>query len=455
MKKIKVIVKDKTTLELQENATVGDLIDLEELTELDTSYIDKLIEDGKDASYKKYLEQASAVLNTKHEAELDKLNSKLAEVEKDKEQEIKINIANLNVSHQKELDLLKSQSLKEKNDLINQNSILEEKIKSVEKQKELEIESKYQKQISDLNNSINMERQKSNNEKELLKSQLELEKTKALNDKDNEYKAQLQERDEQINQIQKQRAALNVKATGEDLESWCNNEVTSYMQNGLLNCTWIKDNEVIKDEDESKGSKADFIFKIYSNNLHKDEEIISSVCLDMKDENPESTIKQTNEHYYKQLDKNRTKKNCKYAVLVSNLELDKPNALPIFKVNDYPDMYVVRPAYLMVFLNMIASLSLRFATIVLSKEKELLELKDKQDILDAFNDIKNTYLDKPLALLEKEIDNISKQAEVISTASNKIIEGCSNISTKYINIIQDKLDKFEINLKRKTINKME
>ena len=34
----------------------------------------------------------------------------------------------------------------------------------------------------------------------------------------------------------------------EGLESWCNNEVISYMQNGLFNCTWTKDNEVVKNE---------------------------------------------------------------------------------------------------------------------------------------------------------------------------------------------------------------
>lgn len=33
---------------------------------------------------------------------------------------------------------------------------------------------------------------------------------------------------------------MNVKQTGEDLEAWCDNEVNSYMQNGLFNCTWEK-----------------------------------------------------------------------------------------------------------------------------------------------------------------------------------------------------------------------
>ena len=48
MKKINVIVKEKTILELTEDALKGDIIDLEELTQVDTSYIDQVIESGKD-----------------------------------------------------------------------------------------------------------------------------------------------------------------------------------------------------------------------------------------------------------------------------------------------------------------------------------------------------------------------------------------------------------------------
>ena len=185
--------------------------------------------------------------------------------------------------------------------------------------------------------------------------------------------------------LQRQKASLNVKQTGEDLEAWCNNEVLSYMQNGLFNCTWIKDNKVVKEDDEVKGSKADYIFKIFASEEHLDHELLTSICLDMKDENPDSKNKHTNDSYYKKLDENRNKKNCKYALLVSNLEMDKPNILPIFKVREYPDMYVVRPAYLMVFLNMIASLTTRFRDLILAKESEMLELKDKNDLIEEFN----------------------------------------------------------------------
>ena len=58
MKKIDVIVKDKTTLELTMDANKGDIIDLKELVQLDTTYLDFLIEEGKDKVY--YVRQDTA-----------------------------------------------------------------------------------------------------------------------------------------------------------------------------------------------------------------------------------------------------------------------------------------------------------------------------------------------------------------------------------------------------------
>jgi len=176
--------------------------------------------------------------------------------------------------------------------------------------------------------------------------------------------------------------------------------------------------------------------------------------MDMKDENPDSVNKKSNSDYYKQLDKNREKKNCKYAVLVSNLEMDKPNILPIFKVREYENMYVVRPAYLMTFLNMIASLTTRFSELILSKEAEELELKSKFALLEEFEEIKKTYLDKPLESLEKAIADITKNTESISKAVRNIDEQCDKINRSYINQINEKINKYELKLNRSVVKKL-
>ena len=460
MKKVKVLIKDKHLLELQEDALKGDLIDLTEVMEVDESFLNDLIEKGKDKVYEAKLKQvqdqyANQIESLKKDQTLA-LVSKEQEIEKkylakiqDLENESKI----LKATKASELEMIKSEkdAKLEKVQLENQAKYqkLEQEFNHLKEQmnvqlqnKQYEVENVYKDKIASLEQKI----QNYEKDQEILKLEFENEKEKALSFQKEELNQQIKEKEDMINQLQRAKATLNVKQTGEDLESWCNNEVFGYMQNGLFNCTWIKDNKVIKDEDEIKGSKADYIFNIYASEEHKDDELLASICMDMKDENPDSVNKKSNADYYKQLDKNRMKKNCKYALLVSNLEMDKPNVLPIFKVREYNDMYVVRPAYLMVFLNILASLTTRFASLLLSQEVEMLELKEKEALIEEFNAIKNTYLDKPLDTLAKDIEEIRKSSKSIRDASQKIDEQCDKINLKYIKIIEDKISRFELSL---------
>lgn len=290
-----------------------------------------------------------------------------------------------------------------------------------------------QKELND--NKINYEKTISDLNKQILLLNIEKENL-------------LKQKDDKINEILRQKASLNVKQTGENLEAWCNNEVNSYMQNGMFNCTWSKDNEVIKLDGEAKGSKADYIFKIFANESHNDNELLSSICLEMKDENPDSANKKANSDYYRQLDKNRLKKNCKYAVLVSSLESDKPNDLPMFRVNDFEDMYVVRPAYLMTFLNIIVSLVTKFRDLLIDDNNKKLELKSYINLMEEFNSLKSTYLDKPLENLEKSIIEMLRQSENIKIAAGKISENCEKIANGYVRDIQEKINKFELKIKK-------
>ena len=157
----------------------------------------------------------------------------------------------------------------------------------------------------------------------------------------------------------------------------------------------------------------------------------------------------------KQLDKNRAKKDCKYALLVSQLELDQTNRTPIYKVNEYKDMYVCEPAYLMTFLNMIVSLTMRFKDLVLDNENERLALKDINEILADFEKIKTTYLDNPLESLKKKVENIKTEARKIEDAANKINEYVNKITTDYINEIANKIERFNIKRIIKKVSKID
>ena len=410
MKKIKAIVKDKTTIELVEPGEVGDVIDLSDLVEVDTSYLETIIEEGKDRVYLTKLEQAKKLINAENDAKLEKLKAEINSLTRTneqalklKEQEVNNKYANQILELTKKIELIENEN-KSKQDAItkehqiallnakNESEAKYSKLESdfnafkasqnttIEKNK-LEVINSYQTQINDLKNKYDHDLALKDAQLEKNKVALELEKEKALATIRQNFDNLIKQKDDKIYNLLRTKASLNVKQTGEDLEAWCDNEVTSYMQNGLFNCTWTKDNKVIKEEDETKGSKADYIFKVFANNEHNENELLATICMDMKDENPDSINKKSNADYYKQLDKNRIKKDCKYALLVSNLEMDKPNVLPIFKVREYEDMYVVRPAYLMTFLNMITSLTTRFASLINSKDKEALELQNKLILL--------------------------------------------------------------------------
>ena len=467
-KKVKVLVRDKNTLVLDEVAGIGDIIDLTELKEFDSTALEAAIDAGKERVYEQKLNELKQVFNLEKNQEVNKLNAEinllknqqqaaLKELEhnvenkyKDQINELKndlISLKNLQEAKLKEiksndeLDKLKALQLKDNayNELLIQYQNLENKLKLALDAKEKEIKAQYELKV---NNLVN--------EKEILLAKFELEKNKVIEETKGSYEKIVKEKEDYINALQRQKASLNVKQTGEDLESWCDNTVKEQMQNGFYNCTWEKDNKVIKEEHETKGSKADYIFKIYADKDHDPQALLASVCLEMKDENPDSVVKQTNEHYYAALDKNRNKKACQYAILVSNLEMDnKSNILPVFKVREYENMYVVRPGYLMTFLNMITSLTTRFSELILSKEEEKVSIKDKLALIEEFNSIKKTYLEKPLDALQKDIEAIIKANEAISNASRKIEDHCNHVISQYINQIDMKLSKFELNINKK------
>ncbi len=449
-KSIHVIVRDKTTIVIQEDATKGDYIDLSEVSEFDMAYLEQLVEAGHDKVYNKKLAEYKENFNKEQASAIQ-----LALMEASSKYEKQIN--ELKFQQEGQIAKLKEAYLQSQNDAVKKENQkyqqLNEAYIKLESEFNAKVMEKEQNIKSECNAEINALKNQLENLQKESKSALELELTKEkantleqINNLKEKHNQELKEKEELIQQLKNQKASLNVKQIGEDLESWCNNEVVEQMQNGFLNCTWEKDNQVVREEDEKKGSKADYIFKVYATELHHSEELLTSVCLDMKDENPDSTIKQTNEHYYKALDKNRTKKMCKYAVLVSNLEADKPNALPIFKVREYPDMYVVRPGYLMTFLHMVTSLSVYYKELLLKKESEKLELKNKLDFLSEFEKIKNTYLDKPLDVLEAQIEKITKSSEAITKANEAIKATCDDMISKYINSIQEKLAKFDAKL---------
>ena len=397
---IKVSIKDKNTLVLLENGNIGDEIDLREIQNVDLSSIEKKLKESKDEIYQKMLEDEGRRFELKLANEIEKAKKPL----------------------EKEIDNLNK-------DLEVRNATLEASLKL----KEQEVEKKYQEKIINLSSDLEKEKARSLIEKQEL---------------DKKHQEELFKLKEELQQIKNQKSSIGSKVIGENLEHYCNNLYLEASQNGFYNCKWYKDNKVIKEEDEQKGSKADYIFEVYASNECKSGELLTNVCLDMKDENPDSTNKKTNESYYKQLDQNRNKKGCKYALLVSNLDYAASNDIPILKVREYPDMYMVRPGYLITFLNMIASLSMKYQDLILKDNEEKELIKNQIELMQEFEEIKKTYLDKPLEQLAKKVDEISSKASNIQKLAGDIEKASNAIIDGYIKDIEEKINKFNVKINR-------
>ena len=495
MKKISVYVKDKNTLVLNEDGIKGDYIDLTDLTSVDTTAIEEAISAEKDRVYSAKLEEFKKALTIEAKLEKEqaeaKLLSKIQELEaviqknkelgesnlkaKDKEKadalrlkeseidnkyqcminELQEKIATFEANKNSEITSINAkykEELNEKEQAIKTIQVKLDQVSLTHKQelknKELEVESKYKDEIAGLKKEAEVE--KVNNQNAI--SKLTYEHQKALDDTKHQYDDKIRTLNDTVLGLQRQRNSLTSKLIGEDLEGWCQKEALSYMQTGLLNCTWTKDNVVVRDPDEVKGTKGDFIFNIYATEEHKEDELLANMLLEMKNES--TTGKTKNSDHYKRLDENRCKKNCKYAVLVSDLERDTNNDLPMYRVPGYADMYVVRPEFMMTFINIMASITVKFVDLVLNKTKEELTLKTKREILEDFDDIKNSYLDKELNSLAKDIDEIEKQTNTIISSANKINATIEHTRLQYIQKIERKLEIYTAKL-TKTLNRIE
>jgi len=271
---------------------------------------------------------------------------------------------------------------------------------------------------------------------------------------------------DQYNSLRYEKSSHNVKRLGEGLEKWCNDEYQHYSLSGFNNCLWLKDNATVRDDGTIGvgGTKADYLFGVFSDlsdlkevqalfDRKKNpsrEKAMTSVVRDRKNEDPNSVNRKTNASYFAKLDSDRKKKGCEYALLVSELERDNENYSFITKAQGYEKRYVVRPPYLMTFLGMLYSLTDHYRILLNQKGAEEVRLKKKQELLDEFDALKETYFEKPLAQREKDREGILKNCAQIEKSNNDIRTLASETLNVKISNRRNKIETFELK-KRKTV----
>ena len=374
-------------LRINEDVKAGTLIDLNAITDIDTSFIgnlNSLIDQKKDAVYnekikiereeikRKYEEYIAKVKQQEMDNYQKELNAKILENKLKSEKEA----SDIKRSYERNVQDLNNRIANA--DLLKNNEILEIKNKHKE-----EI-AKKDSEINLLNNRLSQVN--SEKEKELL--QHDLDNKSIIDEIKGEYDKQLKEKDNVISQktgeiehLKNYRLTLSTKGVGEDLEQWCYNEFNKHRSMGFQNAEFSKDND-INNEGATKG---DFVYR------DKDEfgEECISIMFEMKNQTETSGKKHKNEDFYAKLNKDRNNKNCEYAVLVSMLEPE--NEYFNVGIQDvsymYPKMYVIRPQFLMPLISILKNESVKGA----SNRRALAEERQKNIDITKFEEKINTF----------------------------------------------------------------
>lgn len=253
-----------------------------------------------------------------------------------------------------------------------------------------------------------------------------------------ESQAIITSKDEQISYYKDLKSKLSTKLLGETLEKHCEIEFER------LRATAFKSAYFEKDNDDSRGSKGDYIFRD-----HSDQGIeFLSIMFEMKNESDAVAAGKKNEHFLKELDKDRTEKGCEYAVLVSLLEPESElyNTGIVDVSHRYPKMYVIRPQFFIPMITLLRNAALAS----LNYRSELALIKGQNvDITTFENDIadwKSRWLDSMRHAGQQHSDAVKQIDQAIKNLE-KVREALTK-SDKHLLAAENKMD--DLTVKRLT-----
>ncbi len=297
---------------------------------------------------------------------------------------------------------------------------LKSSIEANKSKTELEVKTALQEKeakISDLQNQLKLAESQSQVKESALKEQ---------------YANQIKAKDEEIAFYKDFKARESTKQIGEDLEQYCLSEFNKNRAIGFQNAYFEKDNEVSK----SSGSKGDFIFRESS----PDGVEFISIMFEMKNQADTTATKHKNEDFFKELDKDRTEKNCEYAVLVSMLEEDNDyyNTGIVDVSYKYKKMYVIRPQFFIPVITFLRNAALN----TLDYKREIAQIKNQNVDITHFESDLNLFK-------EKFLNNVDLAMRQHSSAIEEIDK-----AIKTLQKIKDLFEKSDNNL-RLANNKLE
>lgn len=333
-------------------------------------------------------------------------------------------ITELKSKNSSELADLQTKNAAELADLQTKNAAELAKLQSQLDQSKTEQELAITKAVA----SVEKQRDELKNKLELKDSEQKLLAT-TLKEK---YDAELKSKDEMIAYYKDMKVRMSTKMVGETLEQHCETEFNKLRPTAFQNAYFEKDNAVSK----TTGSKGDYI---YRETDEAGNEIIS-IMFEMKNQNETTATKHKNEHFFKELDKDRREKNCEYAVLVSMLEADSEyyneGIVDVSFQSGFDKMYVIRPQFFITMITLLrnaAMNSLKYKAELAAVRNQNIDITNFEAKITAFKDgFARNYdlasrkfkaaieeIDKTIDHLQKTKENLLRSEDNLRLANNK------------------------------------
>ena len=266
--------------------------------------------------------------------------------------------------------------------------------------------------------------QQKDNEIISLKDQIVLEKQAAeirersLNES---HKTEVERLESVIEQYKDFKLRQSTKMIGESLEQHCLTTFNQVRMMAFPRAYFEKDNEVIE------GTKGDFVYREET----EDGLPLLSILFEMKNEADATEKKHKNEDFIDKLDKDRKKKNCEYAVLVTMLEPDSDlyNAGIVTEYR-YEKMYIVRPQFFLPLISLLRNAALSNTQVRRELEtvrRQNLDVEQFDQALLEFRDkfgknyqIAQSHFEKAIAEIDETIKHLERVKESLTKSGNQL-----------------------------------
>ena len=182
-----------------------------------------------------------------------------------------------------------------------------------------------------------------------------------------------------------------------------------------------------KDNTIAEGTKGDFIFRDFIEGIE-----YISIMFEMKNEADESKNKKKNIEFLDKLDKDRRKKGCEYAILVSTLESDSElyNQGIVNMSHRYEKMYVVRPQFfipIITLLSQAAKKNVEYKMELEAARRQSIDITNFEDKLADFKDkfgknyrLASEKFQTAISEIDKSIDHLQKIKSALLGSENNL-----------------------------------